>query len=181
MFEYLGKFNQIIVTGPQRSGTNICAHAISHDLGYELIDERKGNYLLDTDNPNKKTEITEIRSILKINVDRYLKQNRVVLQCPYAACICHQLPEHVAVVFMVRPVEQIIRSQNRINWRGKMLELILLGESYGECCEIKYKNWEWQKHLIKHAFEVRYHDLENHELWVDELSRKNFLPHQVSI
>ena len=43
MFEWLSEFERIFVTGPQRSGTRICAKMIAHDIGYEFIDETQIN------------------------------------------------------------------------------------------------------------------------------------------
>ena len=37
MFEWLSKFERIFVTGPQRSGTRICAKMIAHDTGHEFM------------------------------------------------------------------------------------------------------------------------------------------------
>jgi len=39
MFELLSQFNTILVTGPQRAGTRICAKMIAYDTGHEYVDE----------------------------------------------------------------------------------------------------------------------------------------------
>ena len=41
MFESLKKHDIILVTGPQRSGTTICARMIAHDTGHTYIDEAR--------------------------------------------------------------------------------------------------------------------------------------------
>ena len=41
MFEYLKEFPVVLVTGPQRSGTRICAKMIAHDTGHRFVDERE--------------------------------------------------------------------------------------------------------------------------------------------
>jgi hypothetical protein len=166
MFEYLQNFNKILVTGPQRSGTTICSRMIADSLGYQCIDESKAIEFT----------VEGVRS----SVLRALERDRVVLQAPSAASFCHLLPEQIAIVYMIRNVQDIIHSQNRINWKGNYFELKLLEAPFGESCVFKYIKWKEQKLLIKHAFEVDYESLKTHNLWVNPEIRKNFHKKQTS-
>jgi len=39
LFDWLASFDKILVTGPQRSGSRICAQMIAYDTGHEYVDE----------------------------------------------------------------------------------------------------------------------------------------------
>jgi len=170
VFESLAGFTKIVVTGPQRSGTTICANMIAHDLGLPCVDERGVTPFWLKDRG---------KTISRIKAK--LRENRLVLQSPSAAAFCHELPANVAVVYMIRPVEDIIKSQQRINWDGNPFELMMLEVDSGESCVLKYERWKWQKPLIKHAFEVEYESLKAHPLWVDAELRKNFTAKQIRV
>ncbi|NIQ13963.1 MAG: hypothetical protein GTO02_06025, partial [Candidatus Dadabacteria bacterium] len=43
MVDKLRSFNNIIVTGPGRSGTRICSKILAKDLGYEVVEEATVN------------------------------------------------------------------------------------------------------------------------------------------
>jgi hypothetical protein len=167
VFEYLQRFRRIVVTGPQRSGTTICARMVAGDLGWRMIDEtdRVGT----AEREKKVGHLSHVDSLRQV-----LVEDGVVVQAPSAAAFCHQLPPEVAIVFMIRPVAEILRSEERIAWRGNSYELKLLGQTAGHSCEIKYANWQWQRPLIRHAFEVEYRSLQAHPLWVDPELRRSF-------
>lgn len=163
MFEYLKKYDQILVTGPQRSGTTIASKMIAQDLGYRCFDE------------------TVLPESFDGFVQRILRNNlegvKGVYQGPTRSFCCHMLPEEVAVVFMVRPVADIIVSQERINWVWEDQEIIKYPMEYRATpvSSMKYLYWnKVQKPLIKHAYDVTYSSLKNHSLWLDKQKRKNF-------
>src|SRR5690606_32596522 len=96
----LDKFKHILVTGPQRSGTTIAAHILAHDLKYEYIDERR----------------VGVRSYTKLFQELTSDRNSVV-QGPCFASDCHWIDApDTAVVFMIRNCDEIVASEQRINW-----------------------------------------------------------------
>ena len=163
MFEFLAGFDKIIVTGPQRSGTTIAAQMIAEDLDLRfLIEERV---------PTQQALAGLVAH-----------QSGWVAQVPQ---LCRWVHDHgdrddVAVVMVKRPIDEILASQVRIGWAPyERDELARYGLQEGVISEVKYDFWERiQKPVIKHAFEVEYHDLEEHPLWVPARSRSKFAPRQ---
>jgi len=166
MFKHLKKFSTILVTGPQRSGTRICAKMIAKDTGHLYIDE------------------------LKIHIDSlYLlaswqkKKEAIVVQCPSLSRYIHLIankPE-IAVVWMLREMNDIYASQKRIGWAGEAIERMRY-EEYSKdlpIARIKLDYWrKVQKPKIKNAFEVEYESLSSHRLWLDKEERVNFRSNQ---
>lgn len=166
MFNWLSQFRTIFVTGPQRSGTRICAQMIAHDTGYEYVDEN--DFGMDS--------LYHLSSILENKVD-------LVVHCPVLCRHIHLLTdENSAVVLMRRNVEDIIASQKRISWRWEKLELARYDLTTGVIAEVKYGFWnEYQRSRIRHAFEVQYNDLHLHPLWLERDVRGEFEPTQTAI
>jgi len=163
MFEYLGDFKRVFVTGPHRSGTTICAIMIASDLGYkwykeDVIGEKYPNELLKFANGNR----------------------NFVLQCPSMCPYMHEIASHKdAVVFMRRPLREIILSQKRIGWDKNDAELKRYGLDSGVIAQVKYEKWmEYQKDLIANPFEVHYRTLARHPLWVPKRLRADWKPRQ---
>jgi len=159
MFQWLGKFEKILVTGPQRSGTRICARMIAYDTGYQYIDE------------------------IEIGVDSlnwfwsFFSKNRYfVVQCPALCRYVHMFSaDDTGVVLMLRKIDDIITSQERIDWNSERIELARYDSSEGIIADIKYKFWkENQVKHIKHTFEIEYESLVGHPLWVPNHLRLNF-------
>jgi len=165
MFEKFADFDKILVTGPQRSGTRICAKMIAHDLGYTYIDE------------------DDLHMENLYMMDYFLrKKERNVVQCPALCRYIHIFDwENTAVILIRRNIEDIIASQKRIGWRWEWLELARYDRTEGVIAEVKYQYWEkYQKRKIKHAFEIDYESLAAHPLWVPRDSRQNFKANQTS-
>jgi hypothetical protein len=163
MFEWLAKFDRIFVTGPQRSGTRICAQMIAYDTDHEYIDER--DFCMDS--------LYMLCSLLE-------NKHRLVIQCPVLCRYVHALDaSDAAIVLMRRDVQDIIVSQTRIRWGWEWLELARYDCSDGTIAEVKYRFWEeYQKKRIKHAFEIDYESLKEHPLWVSNHLRLEFSPAQ---
>ena len=163
MFEWLNQFSRIFVTGPQRSGTRICARMIAHDTGYDYIDETDFQY----------DSLYLLFSLLE-------KKERVVIQCPVLCRYAHLFSEdRSAVVLMRRKIREIFRSQKRITWAWEWLERDRYGRTKGNIAEIKYEYWEkHQKRKIKHSFEIEYESLVHHPLWLPKEKRTSFSPDQ---
>jgi len=158
MFKRLKKYNNIVVSGPQRSGTRIAAKIIAYDTEKAYIDEKDINY-------------HDFRLL-----EWYLTQGNVVIQCP---ALCHMLHyitnEDTLVVMVRRPIEEIMASEHRCWGKEPMrIELFKYGHSSGIISHVKYSVWaKMQKPTLgKRAKAINYHDLENHELFIKD--RKDF-------
>jgi len=158
MFSHI-QHKRIIVTGPQRSGTTICAHMISHDTGLEYIDEDR----IGVDN-------------LSLARNLFSSHKNCVLQAPALARHCHELDVDL-VVFMIRPVADIIKSQKRIGWGCETIELSRYGVSAGPIAQVKYDYWRnVQRSKVKNYREINYNDLTGHKLF--EHNRMGFSARQ---
>ena len=153
MFEDFKQFEKIFVTGPQRSGTTICAKMIAHDTGHAYIDEI-----------DHEAQAKAFEALLALN-----DGINCVIQCPAFCHIIHRYgDDHALVVLMRRPIDDIIRSQKRISW-GDHVELSKYGLKEGIISAAKYAYFEqYQRHLIKHSKEVMYESLRPHPLWCDD-------------
>jgi hypothetical protein len=108
LYEEVGtfrKYDRVVITGPQRSGTHIAAKVVADILGWPDIEE---NYITmgQHDRRNKRGDHDE-------NYFRWVsepKKKHTVLQCPQISHACHKTPKGVLVVFMLRDVEEIISS-----------------------------------------------------------------------
>jgi hypothetical protein len=163
MFEHLKDFSKILVTGPQRSGTTICAAMIAHDTGHRFVRE------------------DEFRNQVSLLMNLVLGDERLSIQCPAQARWVADFGSYndVAVVWMLRPLEEIIASQQRINWQwedeelGKYAGFIHL-DTQEPIASVKLRYWQvFQKPTILHPYEVEYHSLADHPLWIDEETRRN--------
>jgi hypothetical protein len=163
----LRKFNKILVSGPQRSGTTIAAKMIAKDLGITFFDE------------------TRIKSWDKddtINIIRY--HPRFVLQCPGLCAWLHVLgafPD-VLIVMMRRDIVDIIESERRINWQWAYAEYEQYKKAFKDKAELwepisayKYIVWEEvQRDQVKNYIELEYESLSDHPLWVPKEKRLGF-------
>jgi hypothetical protein len=177
---------KILVTGPARSGTRICATMVAADTGLRYIDEIeipalfKGKSLEDK-NPNW----NEIKKATVAAIQQLVDNNEFVLHCPPLMPWVH-LVRNVLVIMMKRPIRDIEKSSRRIGIKKarEELEYNKLGYSkYGKAlnkvkthkpiAELKYVLWN--KHKIDcNYMEVNYCDLANHPLWLPSNKRKNF-------
>lgn len=155
----LRPFRHIFVTGPQRSWTRFISKAIAYDLGIPHVDETVFNI----DNANALNRILGTMEF-------------AVIHCPgLCYCIENIAGKDDAVVMIFRPVEEIIASQERINWAEEKSELRKYGEIQGPISTVKYAHWATrQKRLIANPFEFNYHDFKDHRLFVPKPQRTNF-------
>jgi hypothetical protein len=166
MFEHLKKYDKILVTGPQRSGTRICARMCAADTGHHYVDEND-------------IYVDSLNALCK-----WLKQDdKIVVQCPALMRYVHHLADlDVLVVVVRRKLEDILASQERIEWQSAWPELIRYGEPEGEPASWKYLYWEWkQSHWIDNYIEVEYESLRDHPLWINKEHRADFSPLQTTI
>ncbi len=164
MFEHLAEFDVILISGPQRSGTRICARMVADDTGHRCIDENDYG----PHNEDRWHELVETGG-------------NVVIHCPAMCHILHDFAgdERVAVVFMRRDLRDIITSQERIGWtkREEPRELVKYGAAYGPVALVKYDHWERaQRDLFpeERRFEIEYESLAEHPFWIPPAKRPYF-------
>jgi len=159
----------ILVTGPQRSGTRIAAKMIASDLGYRFVDERD-------------VMICKLRNALDV-----LETGRVVLQAPGLCHLTHLLWDTnllrapLSVVVMLRAVDEIRASCERINWNPRQEidhyrarpEFAPYLTPAAHVASWKYDVWRrYQGPLMDTLvgdgfyFGLRYNALSRHDLWV---------------
>lgn len=169
----LREFDQIVITGPHRAGTTIATKIIAEDLGYLFCaEEGFGQHFTNL--------------LACIQRSRSAKTSSVY-QTPLLSAYAHLLPHNVAIVFMDRPVSEILASQKRIRWAfaagqgNERRELDKYFRDTGTAAEVKYEVWEkYQKPKIRYAFDLDYHSLAEHPLWIDKSERSGFKPRQIS-
>ena len=166
-FNEFKKFKTIYVCGPQRSGTTFFAWILSKRLEYRLIDEMEFQ-------------------VENFDILMSLDRGNSVVQCPGLSHRLEDLAgEDVCIVFMIRPIEDIIASQERIRWRDNDNETAKYGIRGKIISEVKYKFWEKQKELLDRRGysykEVIYEDLKSEPEFVEKPKRSGFSPKQVKI
>jgi hypothetical protein len=143
----------VIVTGPQRSGTTVSGKIISEILGWEYVDEVDFGW--------------EDKDRLK----DYIRKGGSVIQAPCFASCCHEFSEDAFIVFMIRPISEILESQKRISWEYSDHELEWnvrryfksLPSRFTTPSEAKYYVWDiYQKDIITDYYELDYSDLKGH-------------------
>lgn len=166
-FEQYKNYKKILVTGPQRSGTTICAKILAAELNYTYVDERK----------------VGVRSLTEL-FNKLSNESNIVIQGP-AFCSCCQWidsPE-TAIIIMRRDVNDIKKSQLRISWEENNNELKNYFKTSGDIAEVRYHYWdEFQSKMMRVPyFEIEYESLKSHPMWVDPEQRKNFTRRQTSL
>jgi hypothetical protein len=163
MFEHLGGFERVLVTGPQRSGTRICAKMIAHDTDLRFVDERE--FCVDS-----------LNRLWKLLQD----ETGIVVQCPALCRYVHHLASNDdAVVFMLRPSADIQASQDRIGWEWEPPELMRYDANDEAAAVVKLDYWFFeQREQITSNFGVVFNKLEKHPLWIPKEQRANFEAYQ---
>ncbi len=163
MFKHLARHSVILVTGPQRAGTTICARIIAADTGHEYIDENEYG-------PHNKTMWLHTIACYE----------NVVVHCPAMCRYVHEVGG-VFVVMAYRNVADIANSQERIGWgkANEALELARYKKAEDPVAAIKYDFWrKYQRTTITNWLEVEYKNLAAHPLWIDKRERATFGPRQ---
>jgi hypothetical protein len=160
MLERLKKHSKILVSGAQRSGTRISAKIIARECNLRYVDEKFLKYGW----PGKDS-VSEICE----------KEDNFVLHCPSASKWLHEFKD-VAVVYITRNFEDVIKSQKKINWTGEK-ELINYGLQPGQQAMIPSEKYKfWRENLPEINYEIPYESFQGHPMWLD--ARENFLWHQ---
>jgi len=164
MFKHFNKFQRILVTGPQRSGTRIATRMIAKDTDFLYVDEVEYH----THDEQQFAEIVNCQT------------RGFVVQCPAMMHIIHKFSrKDTAIVVMLRNPVDILASQARINWEGNKCELRKYKRKDGVACEVKYAYWLiHQRGKVQNLFEIKYDILKHHPLWVNKAERADFTPTQ---
>ena len=194
MFESLPN-RKILVSGPQRSGTRICAKIIAHDTGLPYIDETEVRELFTGKSiHDKNQDWGEIGKQVAAVIQKMINTRDFVLHCPPFMPWLH-LIKGALVVIMWRSVEEITRSAKRIDWKKKRQELEYNKMGYTRFYRLggmkptneplallKYRYWEeHQKRMVPEHLDVKYDDLEQHPMWVPPTKRADFKWNQTSL
>lgn len=156
MYEGLKEgWHNIVVSGPQRSGTRITAKILAQDTDKDYIDEKYIN--------NHDYRLLEY----------YLQKGNVVIQCPALCHLLHYITNPDTLVIVVRrPIEDIIASERRIEWleSARFQELYKYGYSDGIISQIKYEFWDSvQKPILgDRGRDIDYSKLKGHSLYIEE-------------
>ena len=151
----------ILVTGPQRAGTTIGGHIVAQELGYQYVDE----WSIDVHSVEKARE--------------FLLQDKVVVQAPALCSVADRLG--CLVVIMRRDLSEIRASEERISWRsneaGELAKYGLTAE-HGQIADLKYRLFDALQKPYCVSFDLDYHTLAGHPLWVESQERVKFGPRQ---
>ena len=165
VIDTLSKYDKVIVSGCQRSGTTICSQMLSMDLGCTWIDE--------TDVANDWREVSRL----------LLGDGTFVLQAPALSSKMDLIPEDpkCAIVWMKRPKQEVVRSMARIKWnvherQEKSSYIARWGYHDGQhIWDVKKDAWETKQKpaLSVDWYEIRYHSeyVEGHFLFKTKSSR----------
>ena len=176
MFECLKKFNNIIVTGPQRSGTRICAKMIAKDTSKRYKDE----FSISWENVNSNGVF--LRYLSNESIEQELSTGNTVIQCSANSFEIERYSrEDTCIIFMWRETFDILKSERRIGWTEEVQEKIKYQKRFNDVdmiqpiSTIKKNVWEkYQKNKIIYWMYVYYESLKLHEYWVDKNNRKEF-------
>jgi len=154
----LGKYQRVLVTGPQRSGTQIAGRVIARILGYEF--------------QNWKTWPAGLHGLMD-----FLAAERVVWQNPSmvgAVPFLRSNSFRVAVVFVWRDLAEINASLKRIGWTAEEEERFFLcmpDDNYTPSTIRKQHLWQTWEHRDACLFTLPYEVLEPAPEWVERPDR----------
>jgi hypothetical protein len=165
---YLEKYNKVLVTGPQRSGTTFASKIIAEAIGSKYVDEAAYGV----------SDYFRFKSLV-------MGGRRLVIQCPSMMRYVHRfgLINEVVIVVMYRPVKDIIGSQQRIKWKYEEHEkrkyhdthLTIEHINTTPIAKIKYDYWEgMQKGSCKNWCYLNYDSLSWHPKFVQKSERSGW-------
>lgn len=174
LIKKLKQYTRIIIAGPQRSGTTYAAYTISKDLNYHHIDEQDFG-----------THTSE--GFLNV-----ISKENIVVQCPAVTHVLDQIQtNNTIIVWINRNNEDIIKSEDRINWHPHWfnVEKDKYRKIYGNEVDqfernsyMKKHYWEIQKeNLIPSFIEITYEILKTTPGFISKEQRKNFGVKQITL
>lgn len=162
LVEVVGQYRLVVVSGCQRSGTHIMAKILAHELDWECIPDHD----YDADNPDEWANLV-------------LYRQHITIHCPHMTHLLHLVPDDVAVVYMLRPADEIEASFKRVNPGQKSCcsdRQMLFYQTSGISGKVTGKAWtivrntywEFRQRVIlgERGYSFQYHDLEEHPLFV---------------
>jgi len=174
--EFCKKFDKIVVTAQQRSGTTITGKSLAYSLGWEYVDESK----------MKLKNITTFPKLL-------INKKKFVVQQPGFRMILEQYigdikKYKVGVVVVKRDIEDIQKSRRRIGWKAAN-ELVDLEKTKDIGLKNPVIRAEYNvlhlEYLLKtypnFVFLFNYKDLEGHHFWIPKEKRLKFRPKQTTL
>jgi len=169
LLKTLKGYMNVVVLGPQRSGTRIGSKVLSHELGYEYVDEKAFGIESEKD----------FKDILRMPHPKVIQAPAMTHKAGFMASPV------TAVVLMVRGMEDISASEKRIDWQYGAHEVRKFPESaqcYVSAAATKYAFWEVTVKMedIPHCYELCYDDLKGHKLFIEKSKRKHFKWDQTS-
>lgn len=199
MFSKLREHSAIFVSGPQRSGTRICAKMIAHDTEHRFIDETEAKWLfLGRGIADRDTNWDDVAHIVVAHAQSLIdEETNFVFHCPTFMPWIHRI-NGAHVVVMRRSIADIVKSAIRIQWKkgrqeleynkmgytrfGRKKENLGLTKTSEPISKLKYEYWDsCQKSGIVGHQEVEYDSLSDHSLWVSPNNRSNFRWNQTQL
>jgi len=167
MFEYLKGYEEIFVTGMQRTGTTICARMIQYDI--------EAPYCIWTGN--------NVKRILDLKEYPIEIPYPVIFHCPGLSHLIHRIEsetelDKLATVWVRRDKDEIVNSAIKVHWDPRsdletynLLSTRDLKMDINMLITAKESRWKEQKKEIQNWFEVDYEDLKSHPLWINDKDR----------
>jgi len=185
LFNECKKFKKILVTGPCRSGTTICAHILVDYLGLEFIESF----------PNYKDSEKDVKYMGSFEhlIGYYNSLDSFIAHGPHLHPFLRAVPEDILVVFMRRNMEDVLASTKKIKtkengeWTDEFysnhMRKIVKKKDQHIFDKMSYPGktyyvWDnYQKQNINYV-EVDYDLLASHHLFIPRGKRKNFRERQ---
>lgn len=170
------KYKRVIVSGPQRSGTTYMSDILSKDLGYTNYDEM--TFVV--------SDYNKFYSLLE-------KEN-IVIQAPGLTHLLDEIfQKETLIIFMQRADEDIILSEDRINWhpyhskkefnkyKKKYIDYINKIDEFERASPMKKWFWEnIQKTNMKCDFlDIPYDITKQTSGYIEKEARKKFRSKQI--
>jgi len=158
------EYRMVVVSGCQRSGTHIMAKILAHELGWQYI----------TDEDYDVSDFNGWANLILTGV-------HMAAQCPHMTHLLHETPDDVLVVWMHRPIEELIVSFARVNPGHISASQPYQMLFYSQLPEVgtgrqigagwikvreQYWNMVQRPMLGRRGVTFNYHDLEEHRLFV---------------
>lgn len=151
-FHTLDRFNRVLVTGPQRSGTGLVALMVASATNMVYVRYNK------------------MRPVPK-GIQKFKSTSGIVLHHPsYVAFLKDVQAEDTAIIFVWRSIDEILDSEIRHKWAGRVVEQVLLGIG-SDVGPAKEKQRLWAAGLwsaLLNAFTVYYDDLRSHPMFCND-------------
>lgn len=173
IFAHLKPYHYLLLTGPHRAGTTIAAMMMANDLGIDYYEEEDTLHWARSPRPDG----IDLRDFFQA------KDNvAMVLRCP---AFCHTVHTYsdvpdLAVVMLVRPLEEIKASQERVRWGYARPQMEYYPGYAPPVAGAKYEYWfdVQEEALGDRAFTLEYHSLSRHPMWVPREKRADFVVRQ---